>query len=76
MSKEERTLKTSPYVHLPEQCLGKMSLALSDILSPALNNDSANQYNEAGYPSESETESSTGQTRQHSLLLTAQPERN
>lgn len=53
-----------------------MSLALSDIPSPVLNNDFASQYNEAGYPLESAKESSTGQTRQHSLLLTAQPERN
>lgn len=53
-----------------------MSPALPDIPSPALSNDFADQCNEAGCPSESGKESSAGQTGQHSLLLTAQPDRN
>lgn len=53
-----------------------MSLALPGIPSPALGNDFADQCSEAGCPSESGKESSAGQTEQHSLLLTAQPEGN
>jgi len=53
-----------------------MSPALFGTPSPVLNNDSANQCNEAGYPLESEIEFSAGRTTRHSLLLTAHSERN